>query len=172
MVLPDRKSHKLERALLQFKEDLNELLLNHEVISAKILDTTLKLLNSNDGQEKIELTHELEDMNYEMDNDILLNIENVFETIGGFEIDLIDIEKYFPCIKDEQDLLKDFELSAKNLIKTVSVTENTLLQNEKENLEFLIDSYKKLIAKTHQSLREIHNTLDTEHQKFKKIENI
>ncbi|NVM52799.1 MAG: hypothetical protein HWN66_03780 [Candidatus Helarchaeota archaeon] len=168
--IPERKSHKLERAILKFNKDLNELQTNHKKNAEKILDLSSRLLKSN--HEEIEIAKALEDLEYEMDNNILLNMEIVFETIGGFEIDLVDIESYLPCIKDEQELLRDLKLSAKNLVKTISVTDKSLNKQERDNFNFLQNSYKKLAKKTQQNLKEIYEILNKQFQKVKKMENI
>ena len=72
----------------------------------------------------------------------------------------------------EQDLIKDLELSAKNLMKTVTTTDNNLLTQERENLDFLYNSYKKVVGKTQQNLEEIKQILVQEYQKAKKMEDI
>jgi hypothetical protein len=47
MEFPDRKSKKLERAMIMFKKDLNELQLNHKAASDEILEKIKQLLDSN-----------------------------------------------------------------------------------------------------------------------------
>ncbi|MHA1649439.1 MAG: hypothetical protein ACTSYB_04520 [Candidatus Helarchaeota archaeon] len=171
MALPERKSQKLERSILKFKEDLNEYKTKHKSISSKILDLTSELLNSK-GESNIEVMKNIEDLNYEMDNNILLNLEMIFESIGGFEIDLVDIDSYIPSIKEEQELLRNLEMSAKNLIKTSSIVDNTLSHQERENLNFLYESYKKAVDKTQKCLTEICAALEESFRKVKKMEHI
>ena len=170
MELPERKSHTLVRAMLSFNENLTELMTKHKSISDEILDLTSSLLESD--QEKIEIAQALEDLEYDMENNILLNLEMVFETLEGFEINLIEIDSYLPIIKDEQELLKDLKLSAKNLVKTISMTDDTLHKQEQNNLTYLHESYKKLRDKTQNNLNEISEILTKQIQKVKKMENI
>ena len=171
MTLPERKSQTLERAILKFNEDLSKLQTNHVKISSKILDLSTSLLNS-EPEKKVEITQEIEDLQYEMENNILLNIEIVYESIGGFEINLVDIDSYIPYIKEEQELLKDLQLSAKNFVKTSSIPDETLNKQERDNLGFLNDSYKKIAQKTQETLKAINKILNEQLQKVKKMENI
>jgi len=171
MELPERKSHKLERSILEFKEDLKELQSKHHAISEDILNLSSELL-VNPLEEKLETVETLEDLNYELRHDILVNIEMTFESIGGFEIRLTDIDKYLPYIKDEQDLLNAMEISVKNLVKTASVKDVTLTNQEKENLRYLYNSYKKATNKTQNKLGEICEELEKMFQKVKKMEYI
>jgi len=168
MEFPDRKSKKLERAILNFKKDLIELQLNHKAASDEILMKIKALLDS-EGED-IEAVKNMEDLNYELDNNILVNIENALETIGGFEINLIDVDIYFSIIKEEQDSLKDLELSAKNLIKARSITDNSLKQYELENLSSLYESYTKAAANVQEKLNIILDELQNHIQKVKKME--
>jgi len=170
MNLPERKSQTLIRAIMKFNENITRLRAKHKEVSNEILGLSLQLLEMT--QDNIELAEKLEDAKYEMDNDILLNLEINFETLGGFELDLVDIDGYLPNLKDEQELLKDLQLSVKNLIKTASVAENTLNKQEKVNLEFLYNSYTKLVAKTQTSLNDINQIMTEKLQKVKKMENI
>ncbi len=170
MDLPERKSQTLIRAIIKFNKNLDELQTKHEKVSGKILDLSLQLLTAK--QTKIETAKELEDLKYEMDNNILLNLEIAFETIGGFELDIVDIDEYLPNIKDEQELLKDLELSVKNLVKTTTVADDVLNKQEKENFNFLHKSYKKLITKTQIGIKEIKQILTIQLQKVKKMEGI
>jgi len=168
MNLPERKSQTLIRAIMKFNENITGLQAKHKEVSNEILGLSLQLLETT--QDNIELAEKLEDAKYEMDNDILLNLEINFETLGGFELDLVDIDGYLPNLKDEQELLKDLQLSVKNLIKTASVAENTLNKQEKVNLEFLYNSYTKLVAKTQTSLNDINQIMTEKLQKVKKME--
>ncbi|MFX1296998.1 MAG: hypothetical protein ACFFD2_19370 [Promethearchaeota archaeon] len=170
-LLPERKSHKLERSILRFKEDLNKLRTYHQSISEEILDLTSKLLESNE-EKKIEAMENLEDLNYEMNNDILLNIEMAFESIGGLEIKLAEVESYLLYIKDEQNLLMNLEISAKNLVKTISMSDTTLNSQESENLKYLHDSYKKIALQTQKNLNTICKDLEKLFQKVKKMDQI
>lgn len=171
MALPERKSQKLEMSILKFKKNLNEFKLKYKALSEKILNSTSKLLDPK-REEKTKVMETIIDLHYEMENDILPNIEMILEDIGGAEIEVVDVDSYLSSIKEEQDILKHLELSAKNLIKTVSVQDNNLITQEKDNLQFLHDSYKKQIAKTQKSLEEIRKTLDAGLQKVKKMEKI
>ena len=171
MALPERKSHKLERSILKFKEDLAELQANHKVISDEILELTLKLLHAK-VEEDFEIMEGLEDLSYEMNNNILLILEMTFESIGGFEIKIMDIGAALPYIIDEQELLKNLEMSAKNLVKTLSVKDDTLSNKERENLIYLFGSYKQITKNTQNYLLEISNELEKMFQKVKKMEKI
>lgn len=171
MAIPTRKSQRLERSILKFKEDLKKFKENHKLISEEILKLTSELLKSK-GKEKIEVMEHLEDFNYEMNNDILLNIEIIFENIGGFEIKLMDIDYYLTSIKEEQNILQDLELSAKNLIKSISVNDDILSNKEYENLNYLYDSYKKLLVKNQINLTNVCEELEQMFLKVKKMERI
>ena len=155
---------------MKFNKNITGLQAKHKEVSDEILGLSLQLLETT--QDNIELAEKLEDAKYEMDNDILLNLVINFETLGGFELDLVDIDGYLPNLKDEQELLKDLQLSVKNLIKTASVADNTLNKQEKVNLEFLYNSYTKLVAKTQTSLNDINQIMTEKLQKVKKMENI
>jgi len=168
MEFPDRKSKKLERAMIMFKKDLNELQLNHKAASDEILEKIKQLLDSNG--EDVTIMKNLEDLDYELDNDILVDIENAFETIGGFEISFVGVDDYLQIIKEEQDILKDLELSAKNLIKAGSTTDNSLKQYELENLRALYESYMKTAANTQEKLDDISEELQSNIHKVKKME--
>ena len=168
MEFPDRKSKKLERALERARKDLNEVQLNHKAASDELLNKIKALVDSNG--EDVTIVKNIEDLIYELDNDILVDIENALETIGGFELDLVDVESYLQIVKDEQDTLKDLELSEKNLIKAGSTTDNSLQQYELENLSALSDSYLKIIANTQEKLNEISDQLQSQIQKVKKME--
>lgn len=168
MELPQRKSHTLIRAMLSFNENLIELTTKHKSISDEIVDLTSSLLESD--QEKIETTQTLEDLTYEMENNILLNLEMAFETLEGFEISTSEIEFDLSTIKDEQELLRDLKLSAKNLVKTISMTDDTLNKQEQNNLTYLHESYKKQKEKTQKKLSEISEILTKQIQKVKKME--
>ncbi len=172
MELPERKSQKIEVTILKFKEDLNELKLSHERISSEILNLTLKLLDSERREDRIGIMESLEDLNYEMDNDILMNLEMTFESIGGLEIESVETDYYILSIKEERDLLQHLEMSAKNLIKTASVNDNTLSAKEMENLNYLCKSYKKSVAKTQLGITELYKQLDSSFLKVKKIEKL
>jgi len=168
MEFPDRKSKKLERAMIMFKKDLNELQLNHKAASDEILEKIKQLLDSNG--EDITIMKNLEDLDYELDNDILVDIENALETIGGFEISFVGVDDYLQIVKEEQDILKDLELSAKNLIKAGSTTDNSLKQYELENLSALYESYMKTAANTQEKLNDISEELQSHIHKVKKME--
>ena len=86
MNLPERKSQTLIRAIIKFNKNLSELQAKHKEISEKILDSCQQMLETN--QNSIEIAEELEDLKYEMDNNILLNLEIAVETLGGFELDI------------------------------------------------------------------------------------
>jgi hypothetical protein len=169
MSLPDRKSLKLERTMLKFRKELGELQLAHKAASEDILGLIKKLLES-DGEPNIDTIKSLEDLNYEIDNDILLNIENTLETIDGFEINIVKVDTHLQSLKEEQDVIKDLELSAKNLIKTASISDNTLKQQEIDNLKFLYESYAKTANNTQKKLNDISEQLHSQIQKVKKME--
>jgi hypothetical protein len=169
MELPNRKSLKLERNILKFRKELGELQLAHKAASEDILALLKKLLES-DGKPALETIKSLEDLNYEIDNDILLNIENTLETIDGFEIDIVKVDTYLQSLKEEQDIIQDLDLSAKNLIKTASTTDNSLKQQELENLKFLYESYTKTANNTQKKLNDISEKLQSQIQKVKKME--
>ena len=168
MELPNRKSLKLERTMLKFRKELGELQLAHKAASEDILVLLKKLLA--DGQPAIETIKSLEDLNYELDNDILLNIENTLETIDGFEISIVKVDSHLQSLKEEEDVIKDLELSAKNLMKTAAVTDNSLKQQEMENLKFLYESYTKTANNTQKKLNDISEQLQNQIQKVKKME--
>jgi len=169
MELPNRKSLKLERTMLKFRKELGELQLAHKAASEDILVLLKKLLES-DGQPAIETIKSLEDLNYELDNDILLNIENTLETIDGFEINTVKVDTHLQSLKEEQDVIKDLELSAKNLIKTAAIADHSLKQQEVDNLKFLYDSYTKIANNTQKKLNDISEQLQNQIQKVKKME--
>ena len=169
MELPNRKSLKLERNILKFRKELGELQLAHKAASEDILDLIKKLLES-DGDTAIDTIKSLEDLDYELDNDILLNIENTLETIDGFEITIVNVDTYLQSLKEEQDVIKDLELSAKNLIKTASITDNSLKQQEADNLKFLYDAYSKTANNTQLKLNDLSEKLHSQIQKVKKME--
>jgi hypothetical protein len=168
MELPNRKSLKLERTMLKFRKELGELQLAHKAASEDILVLIKKLLE--DGQPAIETIKSLEDLNYELDNDILLNIENTLETIDGFEINIVKVDTHLQSLKEEQDVIKDLELSAKNLMKTAAITDNSLKQQEMDNLKFLYESYVKTANNTQKKLNDISEQLQSQIQKVKKME--
>lgn len=168
-MLPDRKSLKLERTILKFRKELGELQLAHKAASEDILALLKKLLES-DGKPAMDTIKNLEDLNYELDNDILLNIENTLETIDGFEINTVKVDTYLQSLKEEEDVIKDLELSAKNLIKTAAISDNSLKQQEMDNLKFLYESYTKTANNTQKKLNDISEKLQNQIQKVKKME--
>jgi hypothetical protein len=99
-----------------------------------------------------------------------VDIENALETIGGFEISFDGVDDYLQIVKEEQDILKDLELSAKNLIKAGSTTDNSLKQYELENLSALYESYMKTAANTQEKLNDISEELQSNIHKVKKME--
>ncbi len=169
--LPERTSHKIGRSVLQFKEDLEKLKIKHQSTGEKILNLTEQIIKSTDGHIS-DLMGTLEDLNYEMSNNILLNIEIAFESIGGLEIELLDMDEYIPLVKDEQDLLNDLEMSAKNLMKTISVKDEALSGQERENLTYLCDSYKNNFNKAQKIFKLIGKELGKFHNKVKRMEKI
>ncbi|MHA1276062.1 MAG: hypothetical protein ACTSQI_08285 [Candidatus Helarchaeota archaeon] len=169
--LPERKSQKLERSVLQYKEELEKLKEKHQNTAKEILKITDALIHSKDGTNN-GLMEPLEDLNYEMCNNILLNLEITLESIGGLEIELLDMDEYIPLVKNEQDLLNDLEMSAKNLLKTISVKTGALSNQERENLEYLYKAYTKTINETQKNLKTIEKELGKFYNKVKKMENL
>ena len=169
--LPERTSQKIGRSVLQYKEDLEKLKERHQSIGEKILNLTEEIIKSTDGNNS-DVMGTLEDLNYEMSNNILLNIEIAFESIGGLEIELLDMDEYIPLVKDEQDLLNDLEMSAKNLMKTISVKDKALSGQERENLTYLCDSYKSNFNKAQKIFNLIGKELNKFYNKVKKMEKI
>lgn len=170
MDLPKRKSQTLINAILELNKNLTDLKSKYQSASNQIVLAVTELLRGEGN--KIQIVKRIEDLQYEMDSDILLNLEIEFENLAGLELDLVNVEPYLPLLKDEQELLKDLILSTKNYLKVTELGDESLSKNEKDNLEFLDGSYQKLTTKMLDKLDEIFQLLTEQIQKIRKMENI
>jgi len=165
--LPERKSQTIFIAIRKCSDDLKELQEKHKMISNKLISKTSEVMKN--GGNLIEIVKTIEDLEFEMVNNILLGIESAFETLEGFEIEILDVDPYLPILKDEKELLQDLTLSVKNLVKMNSSNDETLTKQEKDNLKFLYESYKRISRKTQKNIEEIFKLIQKQLKKIKKL---
>ncbi|MFX1449232.1 MAG: hypothetical protein ACFFCM_00235 [Promethearchaeota archaeon] len=155
----ERKSKKLSTEIEKWIKQLDKLNSNQNNLANELFEQIDKLLAANqDGKAKI--ARKIEDQIYdflEKQNELL----SIIESIGGIELNIVEVDQILIEINDEQKILEAITVSSKNLVKSTLDMKKEMQISIKNEFEQIINAYKLKRAQITESINSINKQLSS-----------
>ena len=167
MAIPSRKSQSLRNEISEWASNIKKIDARQEILIKKILSRVQQLINSEKLEERAKLGKEIEDLSFDMSNE-LEELLSVMELIGGIEREIINVDPILEEIKLGRRLTEKFRISIKNLVKSAFDSSN--IKNEVfERLRSHYKDYKEISNKIRDNSYQIIKILNQNIEKFNKL---